>query len=68
MIGQTGGKAMPDPRDVIYAAIHSAFVKYPKEDDPSSHEHWIEPEDSAHLTKVVMMELDANGYRIVKKG
>ena len=32
---------MADPGDVIYAAIHSAFVKYPKEDDPASHDHWI---------------------------
>ena len=58
---------MSDPRDVIYAAIHSAFVKYPREDDPASHDHWIQPEESAHLTKVVMAELDANGFQIVKK-
>jgi len=58
---------MPDPKDIIYAAIHSAFVKYPKEDDPASHDHWIEPEASAHLAKVVMMELEANGFQIVKK-
>ena len=25
---------MAEPRDVIYAAIHSAFVKYPKEEIP----------------------------------
>src|ERR1700676_1035757 len=30
-----GGLPMSDPRDVIYAAIHSAFVKYPKQDDPA---------------------------------
>jgi hypothetical protein len=59
---------MTDPRDVITAAIHSAFVKYPREDDPASHDHWIEAEDSAHLAKVVMMELEAAGYRIVKEG
>jgi hypothetical protein len=56
---------MTDPKDIIYTAIHSAFVKYPKEDDPASHEHWIESEDSAHLAKVV--ELEANGFQIVKK-
>jgi hypothetical protein len=61
------GERMSDPRDVIYAAIHSAFVKYPKEDDPASNDHWIEPEESAHLTKVVMLELEANGFEIVKK-
>jgi hypothetical protein len=58
---------MTDPRDVIYAAIHSAFVKYPREDDPASHDHWIQPEESAHLTKVVLAELEANGFKIVKK-
>jgi hypothetical protein len=58
---------MTDPRDIIYAAIHSAFVKYPREDDPASHDHWIQPEESAHLTKVVLAELDANGFQIVKK-
>ena len=30
---------MVDARDVICAAIHSAFVKYPKEDDPDPHDH-----------------------------
>lgn len=58
---------MAEPRDVIHAAIHSAFVKYPKEDDPASHDHWIQPEEAAHLTKVVMMELEANGFEIVKR-
>ena len=58
---------MADPRDVIYAAIHSAFVKYPKEDDPASHDHWIQPEEATHLTKVVMAELEANGFEIVKR-
>jgi hypothetical protein len=57
----------PDPQDVLYAAIRSAFVKYPREDDPTSHDHWISPEESAHLAKVVLAELDANGFQIVKK-
>jgi hypothetical protein len=58
---------MADARDVIYAAIHSAFVKYPMEDDPTWSDHWIEPEQSAHLTKVVLLELEAGGFQIVKK-
>lgn len=58
---------MTIPRDVIYGAIHSAFVKYPREDDPGSHGHWIEPEEAAHLTRVVLAELEANGFQIVKK-
>jgi hypothetical protein len=62
-----GSISMAEARDVIYAAIHSAFVKYPKEDDPSSHDHWIGPEEAGHLTKVVITELEANGFHIVKK-
>ncbi|WJR76470.1 hypothetical protein [Bradyrhizobium sp. NP1] len=58
---------MSNPRDVIYAAIQSAFVKYPREDDPSWSDHWIQPEESAHLTKAVMLELEANGFEIVRK-
>jgi hypothetical protein len=68
MIAAQRGKPMTDPKDIINAAIHSAFVKYPKEDDPASHDHWIQPEESAHLAKVVIMELEAAGYQIVKKG
>jgi hypothetical protein len=56
-----------DPRDVIYAAIYSAYVKYPKKGDPAPSNRWIEPKRSAHLAKVVMQELDANGFQIVKK-
>jgi hypothetical protein len=58
---------MQEPIDVIRAAIHSAFVKYPKEDDPASHDQWIQPGDSVHLAKVVILELEANGFQIVKK-
>jgi hypothetical protein len=68
LMGDLQGQPTPDPRDVIYAAFYSAFVKYPKEDDPAPSNHWIEPLESAHLTKVVMLELEANGFQIVKKG
>ena len=51
-----------DPRDVIYSAIRSAFVKYPKEDDPTWSGHWIDPEQTTHLTKVVLLELEASGF------
>jgi hypothetical protein len=56
-----------DPADIIKAAIQSAFVKYPREDDPDWSSHWIRPEESAHLTKVIMLELEANGLQIVGK-
>lgn len=58
---------MTDPRDVIYGAIHSAFVKYPREDDPASQDHWIQPDEAAHLTKVVLAELEASGFQIVRR-
>jgi hypothetical protein len=68
LIGELQGQPMSGhPRDVIYAAFCSAFVKHPKEGDPTSSNHWIEPMQSAHLTKVVMLELEANGLQIVKK-
>jgi hypothetical protein len=60
---------MPDdPKDVVEAAIRSAFVSYPKEDDPDWRSpHWIKPEECAHLAKVVVLELAAKGFQIVKK-
>jgi hypothetical protein len=57
-----------DPEDVVQAAIRSAFVSYPREDDPDWRSpHWITPEECAHLAKVVIRELRAKGFRIVKK-
>ena len=51
-----------DPTDVIKAAIHSAFVSYPKEDDPYWRSpSWIIPNECAQLTNVIMRELEANG-------
>lgn len=60
---------MAEASDVIYAAVHSAFIKYPKEDDSSSEwdAEWIQPEESKHITKVILIELAANGFEIVKK-
>jgi hypothetical protein len=53
-----------DPRDVIYEAFYSAFVK----DHPAARGRWLEAAQSAHLTKVVMLELEANGFEIRKEG
>jgi hypothetical protein len=59
---------MLDPVDVIMAAIRSAFVSYPKEGDPDWRSpNWILPEECGHLAKVVIRELEAKGFRIVKK-
>ena len=68
MLRRRAGGADVRSRDIIYAAIHTAFVKYPKEDDPAWNDQWIRPEESAHLARVVMLELEANGFQIVKKG
>jgi hypothetical protein len=69
LIDELQGQPMSDdPRDIIYDAFYSALVKYHKEDDRAPNHHWIKPMRSAHLTKVVMLELEANGYQIVKKG
>ena len=59
---------MLDPADVIMAAIRSAFVSYPKEGDPDWRSpNWIMPEECAHLTRVVIRELEAKGFQIQKK-
>ena len=59
---------MLDPADVIMAAIRSAFVSYPKEGDPDWRSpNRIMPEECAHLTRVVIRELEAKGFQIVKK-
>jgi hypothetical protein len=57
-----------EPIDVIEGAIRSAFVGYPKEDDPDWRSpHWIKPDECAHLAKVVILELQAKGFQILKK-
>jgi len=60
---------MPDElTEVIQAAIRSAFVAHSREDDPDwRSESWIKPDECAHPTDVLLRELDANGFRIVKK-
>jgi hypothetical protein len=57
-----------DPIDVIEAAIRSAFVAYPKEDDPDWRSpSWIKPDECAHLAKDILLELQAKGFQIVRK-
>ena len=59
---------MPDdPKDVIEFAIRSAFISYPKEDDPDRRSpHWITRKKCAHLAMAVILELRAKGFHIVK--
>jgi hypothetical protein len=68
-LSKAGEIPMAEASDVIYAAVHSAFIKYPKEDDcGSAWDHqWIQPDESKHLTKVILIELAANGFEIVRK-
>jgi hypothetical protein len=53
---------------VITNAIHTAFIKYPEGDGgPNLDYDWIPPEQSSHITKAILLDLDANGFQIVKK-
>jgi hypothetical protein len=54
-----------DPKDVIEAAIRSAFDSYPKEDDPAR--IGISSKECSHLTLAVILGLDAKGFQIVRK-
>ena len=59
---------MSGPTDVIMQAIRSAFESYPKEGDPEWRSpSWIMPDECAHLTSVILRELEASGFQIVKK-
>ena len=51
------------------SAIHEAFIKYPEGDGgPNLDYRWIQPEQSSHVAKAIILELAANGFEIVKKG
>ena len=53
---------------LITNAIHSAFIKYPEGDGgPNMNYEWIAPQESAQITKAILLDLAANGYQIVKK-
>jgi hypothetical protein len=56
-----------DPKDVIEAAIRSAFVSYPKNDDPNGRMHWIAPKECSQLTIAVILGLQAKGFKILKE-
>jgi len=62
-----GFRMTKDPIEIIKAAINAAFVKYTREDDLHWSNNWIRPEECAHLTNVIMLELNANGLQIVNK-
>ena len=52
---------------IVTNAIHTAFIKYPEGDGGANLDYeWIAPEQSAHVTKAIILELAANGFRIVR--
>jgi hypothetical protein len=54
---------------LITNAIHTAFVKYPEGDGGLNLDYdWIKPEQSAQITKAILLDLAANGFEIVKRG
>ena len=53
---------------LITNAIHAAFIKYPEGDGgPNLDYDWIPPEQSSLISKAILRDLDANGFKIVKK-
>jgi hypothetical protein len=51
---------------LITNAIHTAFIKYPEGDGgPNLDYEWIPPEQSAHITKAILKDLEAGGFQIV---
>jgi hypothetical protein len=53
---------------LITNAIHTAFIKYPEGDgSPNMDYEWIPTEQSRHITKAILLDLEAGGYQIVKK-
>ncbi len=53
---------------LITNSIHTAFIKYPEGDgSPNMDYEWIPSEQSAHITKAILLDLEAGGYQIVKK-
>jgi len=53
---------------LITNSIHTAFIKYPEGDGgPNLDYEWIPAEQSAHITKAILLDLEANGFQIVKK-
>jgi hypothetical protein len=53
---------------LITKSIHTAFIKYPEGDGgPNMDYEWIPPDQSAHIAKAILLDLEANGYHIAKK-
>src|SRR3984893_18075872 len=66
---KAGGKmSATTPENVIIRAIHEAFIKYPEADGGQNLDYqWVQPEQSLHVAKAILLELAANGFEVVKK-
>jgi hypothetical protein len=64
-----GGKMTAETIEkLISNSIHTAFIKYPEGDGgPNLDYEWIPPEQSSHIAKAILMDLEAKGFQIVKK-
>jgi hypothetical protein len=53
---------------LITNAIHTAFIKYPEGDGGLNMDYeWIPRDQSAHITKAILADLEAGGFQVVKK-
>jgi hypothetical protein len=53
---------------LITNSIHTAFIKYPEGDGgPNLDYEWIPPEQSSHIAKAILLDLESGGFQIVKK-
>lgn len=51
---------------LITNAIHTAFIKYPEGDGgPNLDYEWIPAEQSSHIAKAILLDLEAGGFQIV---
>jgi hypothetical protein len=57
------------PEGIIIRAIHEAFIKYPEGDGgPNLDYQWVQPDQSAHVARAILLELAATGFKIVNDG
>ena len=69
MLGdKAGGTMSAEIEKLITNSIHTAFIKYPEGDGgPNLDYEWIPSDQSAHITKAILLDLEAGGFQIVKK-
>ena len=70
VLQRVGGKLSTDAIEILITnSIHAAFIKYPEGDgSPSIDYEWIPADQSAHIAKSILLDLEANGYHVATKG